>query len=71
MSDSTDALDQQESDMWICETCGFIYDPREGDPDGGIDAGTPFEQIPDDWVCPLCGARKCFFRKLEPGDSTG
>ncbi len=68
MSDSKDTLDQQEADKWICETCGFIYDPREGDPDGGIDAGTPFEQIPDDWVCPLCGARKCFFRKLAPDD---
>ena len=43
---------------WICESCGFIYDPDEGDPDGGIPAGTPFEQIPDTWFCPVCGARK-------------
>jgi rubredoxin len=44
--------------QWICESCGFIYDPAEGDPDGGIAPGTPFEDIPDDWFCPVCGARK-------------
>ena len=43
---------------WICESCGFIYDPEEGDPDGGIPAGTAFGDIPDDWFCPVCGARK-------------
>ena len=44
--------------QWICESCGFIYDPEEGDPDGGVPPGTPFPEIPDDWVCPVCGARK-------------
>jgi rubredoxin len=43
---------------WICESCGYIYDPEEGDPDGGIPAGTAFEDIPDTWFCPVCGARK-------------
>jgi rubredoxin len=43
---------------WICESCGYIYDPEEGDPDGGIPAGTAFEHIPDTWFCPVCGARK-------------
>lgn len=43
---------------WICESCGFIYDPEEGDPDGGIPAGTSFDDIPDTWFCPVCGARK-------------
>ena len=43
---------------WICESCGYIYDPEEGDPDGGIPAGTSFEDIPDSWFCPVCGARK-------------
>jgi len=43
---------------WICESCGYIYDPEEGDPDGGIPAGTAFEEIPDTWFCPVCGARK-------------
>ena len=44
--------------LWICESCGFIYDPTEGDPDGGIPPGTPFDDIPDSWFCPVCGARK-------------
>ena len=43
---------------WMCESCGMIYDPAEGDPDGGIVPGTAFEDIPDDWFCPVCGARK-------------
>ena len=43
---------------WMCESCGFIYDPEEGDPDGGIPPGTRFEDIPDTWFCPVCGARK-------------
>jgi rubredoxin len=50
---------------WMCESCGFIYDPQEGDPDGGIAAGTPFETIPDDWYCPVCGARKVDFAPFE------
>jgi rubredoxin len=50
---------------WMCESCGFIYDPEEGDPDGGIAAGTPFETIPDDWYCPVCGARKVDFAPFE------
>jgi rubredoxin len=45
--------------------CGWIYDPLEGDPDSGIKAGTTFEDIPDDWVCPLCGVGK---EDFEPFD---
>ena len=48
-----------------CTVCGYIYDPELGDPDGGIKPGTPFEQIPDDWVCPVCGASKDKFEKVE------
>jgi len=48
-----------------CSVCGYIYDPEKGDPDGGIAPGTPFEQIPDDWVCPVCGAEKDRFEKIE------
>ena len=51
--------------QWICESCGFIYDPEEGDPDGGVPVGTAFEEIPDDWVCPVCGARKKDFVPYE------
>ncbi|MEU2253588.1 rubredoxin [Nocardia xishanensis] len=49
------------SQLWVCVRCGMIYDPAEGDPDGGIAPGTAFADIPDDWVCPVCGARKVDF----------
>ena len=55
----------QTAQKWICESCGFIYDPDEGDPDGGIPAGTAFEDIPADWFCPVCGARKADFSLYE------
>jgi rubredoxin len=57
-----------ETQQWICEICGYVYDPAEGDPDGGIDPGTAFEDIPDDWFCPVCGSAKRDFRPLEPGE---
>jgi len=41
-----------------CTVCGHIYDPAEGDPDSGIQPGTPFEEIPDDWQCPICQVTK-------------
>src|SRR5919107_3482754 len=50
---------------WICESCGFIYDPDDGDPDGGIPPGTAFTDIPDTWFCPVCGARKREFTPYE------
>ena len=48
-----------------CIVCGYIYDPAKGDPDGGIKPGTPFEQIPDKWVCPVCGVGKDQFKKMD------
>lgn len=50
---------------YICQSCGFIYDPAEGDLDGGISPGTEFADIPDDWSCPVCGARKQDFEPYE------
>ena len=47
-----------EYQKFICEPCGYIYDPQLGDPDSGIPAGTPFEELPEDWVCPICGVGK-------------
>jgi rubredoxin len=41
-----------------CDVCGYIYDPAEGDSDGGIQSGVTFEDLPEDWVCPLCGVGK-------------
>ncbi len=48
---------------WICTVCGYIYDPVKGDPDNGVAAGTAFEDISSDWVCPVCGASKDDFEK--------
>jgi flavin reductase (DIM6/NTAB) family NADH-FMN oxidoreductase RutF/rubredoxin len=48
-----------------CTVCGYIYDPELGDPDGDIKPGTPFEEVPDDWVCPVCGASKSEFERTE------
>ena len=48
-----------------CTVCGWVYDPELGDPDGGIKPGTPFEEIPDDWVCPVCGATKDEFERMD------
>lgn len=53
----------KKMDKYRCKACGYIYDPEKGDPDGGIAPGTPFEDIPDDWVCPVCGVGKDMFEK--------
>lgn len=49
---------------WVCTCCGYVYDPAMGDPDAGIPPGTPFEQLPDTWICPLCQALKKAFEPL-------
>ena len=48
---------------YICDVCGYEYDPAAGDPDNGIAPGTPFESLPEDWTCPLCGVGKGQFSK--------
>ena len=50
---------------YICPVCRYIYDPAVGDPDGGVAPGTAFEDIPEDWVCPLCGVGKEDFEPVE------
>lgn len=59
-----DAGKAEAGESYECDTCGYIYDPKEGDPDGGIPPGTRWEDIPDDWVCPTCGAGKEEFTKV-------
>jgi rubredoxin len=57
-------FDKKEDDVmkrYVCNACGWIYDPVVGDPDGGIAPGTLFEAIPEDWVCPQCGVGKSDF----------
>ena len=51
-------------DKYVCNPCGWIYDPAVGDPENGIEAGTAVENLPDDWACPLCGAGKEEFEKI-------
>ena len=60
-------MSQQEIAMkkYTCTVCGYVYDPAVGDPESGVAAGTAFEKLPDDWVCPVCGAAKDAF---EPED---
>ncbi|MGB9821979.1 rubredoxin [Thermodesulfovibrio sp.] len=48
-----------------CSVCGYVYDPAQGDPDNGIPAGTAFENLPDTWSCPVCGATKDMFEPEE------
>ncbi|WP_250126735.1 rubredoxin [Chroococcidiopsis sp. CCMEE 29] len=50
-----------------CKVCGHIYDLAEGDPKSGITPGTAFEDLPEDWVCPVCGAKKAKFQLVVPG----
>ncbi len=50
---------------WKCTVCGYVYDPEKGDPDGGIEPGTTFDQLPEDWLCPICGAAKDEFEEVE------
>jgi len=50
---------------YVCTVCGYEYDPEVGDPDAGIEPGTPFEELPDDWVCPMCGVGKDMFEEVE------
>jgi rubredoxin len=50
-------------EKYECTICGYVYDPAAGDPEPGIKPGTLFAELPDDWVCPLCGAAKDMFEK--------
>ena len=51
-------------DKWKCNVCGYVYEPEAGDPDSDVPANTPFENLPDDWLCPICGAGKDQFEKI-------
>jgi rubredoxin len=58
-------LKEIKMSKWECLACGYVYDPEVGDPDNGIEPGTAFEDLPDDWVCPECGVDKSMFEKLD------
>jgi rubredoxin len=61
---AVDKVEDQKMDKYKCSVCGYVYDPAKGDPDSGVKPGTPFEQIPADWLCPVCGAEKSAFEKM-------
>ena len=52
-------------DKWRCTVCGYLYNPENGDEDGGIEPGTAFENVEEDWLCPECGVGKSEFEKVE------
>jgi rubredoxin len=54
-----------ENSKYGCTVCDYVYDPAKGDQDGGIQPGTPFESLPAEWVCPICGVGKDLFEKIE------
>jgi rubredoxin len=54
---------REKMETWQCSVCGYIYDPEQGDPDSGVNPGTAFEDLPEDWVCPVCGASQDQFTK--------
>lgn len=56
-------MEEKTMDKYVCTVCGYIYDPEQGDPDNDVKPGTAFDQVPDDWVCPVCGAGKDAFEK--------
>lgn len=58
----------EEPMKYVCELCGYVYDAVLGDPENGVDAGTDFEDIPEDWSCPLCGAGKDDFEAQNDSD---
>lgn len=50
---------------FVCTVCGWIYDPAIGDVDNGIEPGTPFDELPEDWTCPECGVGKDMFEPMD------
>jgi len=57
--------ERKEMRQWMCVVCGYIYDEAAGDPEHGIPAGTPWEEVPEDWTCPECGVGKKDFEMVE------
>lgn len=67
MKNALDLKIKKEKKMqkYVCDACGYVYDPAKGDPDNGVQPGTPFEKLPEDWVCPECGLGKDQFSKQD------
>jgi len=63
IDDEIKKKEEIQMDRYVCVVCGYVYDPAKGDPDNGINPGTKFEDLPKEWVCPICGASKEEFEK--------
>ena len=59
-----DAKGERVMKKWRCTICEYVYDPAEGDMENGVAAGTTFEELPDGWVCPICGVGKDLFEQV-------
>lgn len=69
---TTEALDPKALDRYECKACGYVYEPEKGDDSNDIPAGVAFEQLPEAWRCPVCGARKTAFSNVGPvGNPSG
>lgn len=66
---SNSAVDTQELDNYECRACGYVYEPQKGDGKHDIPPGTPFQSLPSDWRCPICGARTTAFQNMGPTGS--
>jgi rubredoxin len=64
-NDILKAKEEGSMDKYVCTICGYVYDPAQGDPDNDVAPGTAWADVPDDWVCPICGAGKDDFEKEE------
>ena len=60
-----DSMTPLADKIWLCVLCGFLYDEKDGWPEDGIEPGTRWEDVPDTWVCPVCGATKDDFDMIE------
>lgn len=67
MGTSAQVAERGDFKVWQCVLCAYVYDEALGDPDGGVEPGTRWEDVPDDWVCPECGARKSEFDMVVVG----
>ena len=56
-------MEEQKMKKYVCVVCGYVYDPTEGDPDNGVAVGTKWEDVPEDWLCPLCAVGKDQFEE--------
>jgi rubredoxin len=58
-------MQEGRMDKYVCVVCSYVYDPEKGDPDSGVQPGTSFDKLPEDWLCPVCGAGKDQFEKVK------